>query len=83
MAHFDEKHYRLLKAIHRAGGTPCENFPELFFPDDITDPVKRRVATVVAKKMCGECPVQRECFRYAVESGQKHGIWGGTSPSER
>jgi WhiB family transcriptional regulator, redox-sensing transcriptional regulator len=83
MGHFDEKHYRLLKAIHAVGGVACESFPELFFPDDISDPAKRRVASAVAKKMCFRCPVQKECFRYAVESGQKHGIWGGTSPSER
>ena len=83
MGHFDEKHYRLLKAIHAAGGTPCEDFPEVFFPEDIRDPIKRQLATIVAKKLCAGCPVQRECFRYAIETGQKYGIWGGTSPQER
>jgi WhiB family redox-sensing transcriptional regulator len=83
VGHFDEKHYRLLKAIHAAGGTPCEDFPEVFFPEDIRDPIKRQLATIVAKKLCAGCPVQRECFRYAIETGQKYGIWGGTSPQER
>jgi len=83
MGHFDEKHYRLLKAIHKAGGAPCQDFPEVFFPEDIRDPMKRQLATIVAKKLCAGCPVQRECFRYAIETGQKYGIWGGTSPQER
>jgi len=83
MGHFDEKHYRLLKAIHEAGGAPCEDFPEVFFPEDIRDPMKRQLATIVAKKLCAGCPVQRECFRYAIETGQRYGIWGGTSPQER
>ena len=81
--HFSEKHYRLLKAVHASGGSPCEKFPELFFPEDISDPVKKRLATVIAKKLCDTCPIKAECFRYAVESGQKYGIWGGTSPGER
>lgn len=81
--HFSQKHYRLLKAIHSAGGAPCEDFPELFFPEDISDPVKKRLATVIAKKLCDTCPVKQECFRYAIESGQKYGVWGGTSPGER
>ena len=83
MGHFGEKHYRLLKAIHAAGGTPCEDFPAVFFPEDIRDPMKRQLATIVAKKLCAGCPVQRECFRYAIETGQRYGIWGGTSPQER
>lgn len=83
MARFDEKHYKLLRAIHQNGGSPCEPYPELFFPEDITDPVRRKLATIIAKKLCNDCPIKIDCFRYAVESGQKYGIWGGTSPNER
>jgi WhiB family redox-sensing transcriptional regulator len=83
MGHFDQKHYRLLKAIHAAGGVPCEEFPELFFPDEIRDETRRRLSVVIAKKLCDTCPVKAECFRYAVESGQKYGIWAATLPSER
>jgi WhiB family redox-sensing transcriptional regulator len=83
MGHFDEKHYRLLRAIHEAGGVACEDFPELFYPEDVQDPMKRQLATLIAKRLCNECPIKAECFRYAVESGQKHGIWAGTSPHER
>lgn len=83
MGHFDEKHYRLLKAIHAAGGVPCESFPEVMFPEDQPDPMKRQLATLIAKRLCSGCPIKAECFRYAVETGQKAGIWGGTSPHER
>lgn len=83
MGHFDEKHYRLLKAIHEAGGAPCEDFPEVFFPEDIRDPMKRQLAVLVAKRLCNECPVKTECFRYAVETGQRFGIWASTLPHER
>lgn len=83
MAHFDEKHYRLLRAIHEAGGAKCEDFPELFFPDDIREPMKRQLAILVAKRLCNECPIKAECFRYAVESGQRYGIWAATLPHER
>jgi WhiB family redox-sensing transcriptional regulator len=83
MGHFDEKHYRLLRAIHANGGVACEDFPELMYPEDIPDPMKRQLATLIAKRLCNECPIKDECFRYAVESGQKHGVWAGTLPHER
>lgn len=83
MANFDQGHYRLLKAIQAAGGVVCEDYPELFFPEDFTDPVKKRLAIVIARRLCSDCPVKTECFRYAVGSGQKAGIWAGTLPSER
>ena len=31
----DTKHFKLLRAIHVAGGVPCEPYPELFFPEDL------------------------------------------------
>jgi hypothetical protein len=34
----DTKHFKLLRAIHVANGVPCEPYPELFFPEDVTDP---------------------------------------------
>jgi WhiB family redox-sensing transcriptional regulator len=83
VGHFDQKHYRLLKAIHAAKGVPCESFPELFFPEEIRDETRRKLASLIAKRMCSTCPIVEECFRYAIESGQKYGIWGGTSPNER
>ena len=51
--------------------------PRLFYPEEheLVDPEARRV--------CAACPVQRECLTHAMESGEKHGVWGGTSVNER
>ncbi len=32
-----------------------------------------------AKAICAECVVCSECLEYAIWSGEKFGIWGGTS----
>lgn len=41
----------------------------------------RQVAA--AKQECARCPVRTECLTYALEQGEDHGIWGGTTPAER
>ena len=77
--------YIALLALIQTNGNkvPCEWEPELWFPEDIEDPKTRQVATAEAIKGCRACPVQEACFDYALESNQKHGIWGGSLPSER
>ena len=30
-----------------------------------------------AKKLCGQCPVRRDCAKWALDNKQLHGIWGG------
>jgi WhiB family redox-sensing transcriptional regulator len=37
----------------------------------------------MAKAICGGCAVRGQCLKFAVERGEAHGIWGGTSESER
>lgn len=37
----------------------------------------------MAKRICGQCPVRRECLAYALHHGLEHGIWGGLTPNER
>jgi WhiB family redox-sensing transcriptional regulator len=49
---------------------------ELFFPD-------RGEPTRHAKAVCAGCEVRAECLDYALETGQKFGVWGGTSERER
>ena len=73
----------LLAAIRQAGKVPCEWKPEYWFPEDIADPDTRVVATTLALAGCRKCPIMEECFTYALESGQRHGIWGGSLPSDR
>lgn len=50
--------------------------PEMFFPD-------KGGSTRDAKAICATCPVRRECLDYALEHGERFGIWGGHSERER
>lgn len=36
-----------------------------------------------ALETCKACPVQQECLRYAIDSREMYGIWGGMTESER
>jgi len=55
----------------------CTNVDQdLFFPE-------RGASTRLAKAVCRRCPVQEECLEYAVNNGEKFGIWGGLSERER
>lgn len=35
-----------------------------------------------ALDFCGDCPVQKRCLRFALESQQLWGVWGGRDESE-
>ncbi|MFH8409183.1 WhiB family transcriptional regulator [Streptomyces sp. NPDC018019] len=58
-----------------------EEDPELFFPVGVTGPAAQQQAD--AKAVCRQCPVTAECLDWALETGQNHGIWGGTDEVER
>ena len=49
---------------------------DIFFPE-------RGASTRLAKAVCRRCEVQEECLEYAVNIGEKFGIWGGLSERER
>ena len=55
--------------------------PELFFPLVPAGPGLSQV--VRAKAVCARCQVRAECLRFAMETVQDHGVWGGTSEEER
>ena len=73
----------LLAAIREVGKVPCELSPYAWFPEDIAEPKAREQAVAYALEGCSKCPVQEQCFTYALERGEKHGIWGGSLPHER
>lgn len=50
--------------------------PEAFFPE-------RGCSTAEAKRICMACPVRTECLDYALEHGERFGVWGGLSERER
>lgn len=55
--------------------------PDLFFPIGTTGPAV--VQAEEAKAVCRRCPVMERCLQWALESGQDHGVWGGTDEEDR
>ena len=55
--------------------------PELFFPDGNSGPAL--LQTEEAKAVCRRCEVAETCLKWALESGQEAGVWGGLSEGER
>lgn len=55
--------------------------PELFFPIGNTGPALVQIEE--AKAVCRRCPVIDECLKWAMETGQDAGVWGGMSEDER
>lgn len=65
----------------RHGAACRDEDPELFFPITETGPGARQVDR--AKAVCARCPVRERCLEYALERGLDHGIFGGTTETER
>jgi WhiB family redox-sensing transcriptional regulator len=55
--------------------------PELFFAIGTTGPALRQIGE--AKAVCCRCEVEDICLRWAVDSRQETGVWGGLSEDER
>ena len=55
--------------------------PELFFPIGNTGPALHQIEQ--AKAVFHRCPVLETCLKWALESGQDAGVWGGLSEDER
>ncbi len=56
----------------------CAGHPDrgAWFPEDGESPAR-------AKAVCRACPVRSECLAFALKTGQREGVWGGTTPYER
>ena len=50
--------------------------PDLFFPE-------KGQSTKPAKKICKNCQVKEECLQFALDRGERFGIWGGMSEKKR
>lgn len=55
--------------------------PELFFP--IGNHAAAQLQTEEAKAVCRGCLVIDVCLKWAIESDQEFGVWGGHSEDER
>lgn len=55
--------------------------PELFFP--IGYGAQARLQREEAKEVCAGCPVRVECRKWALDTGQGAGVWGGLDETER
>ncbi len=64
---------------HRA--TCLDEDPELFFPIGNAGPALLQIEE--AKAVCRRCEVTETCLKWALESGQDTGVWGGLSEDER
>jgi WhiB family transcriptional regulator, redox-sensing transcriptional regulator len=75
---------RLLRAINERHLDPawrtrglCQSVdPETFFPAP-SEPADAAVS------LCRTCEVQGPCLAWALDVGDCHGVWGGTTPRER
>jgi WhiB family redox-sensing transcriptional regulator len=75
------KLFSFLEKQEEAGELPCQNFPDLFFPDQKGSGQAQDIAS--AKELCADCPLLIDCAEYAIESKEQYGIWGGLTADER
>jgi WhiB family redox-sensing transcriptional regulator len=55
----------------------CRGIPsEIFFP-----PVEHEAFE--AKAVCARCSVRDHCLEFAIDAGERFGIWGGMTTQER
>lgn len=56
--------------------------PEMFFLPENSRMGDKEQRILMAKKVCGTCPVIEECRKFAIETRQRYGVWGGLSEEE-
>ena len=65
-----------MNAHWRADALCAEVGLDLFYPEV-------GESTAAAKAVCARCAVRPECAQYALDHGERFGIWGGMSVRER
>ena len=56
---------------------------ELFFPPEEEQGEYFRLRVSLAKRICRDCPVRRQCAGYALATDERYGVWGGLTAAER
>ncbi len=60
----------------RESAVCAQTDPEMWFPD-------KGGSIRLAKRICASCPVTAPCLAYALDHGERFGVWGGLSERER
>jgi WhiB family redox-sensing transcriptional regulator len=50
--------------------------PDAFFPEQGGD-------VYAPKRVCAACDVRAQCLQYALDHGERFGVWGGLTANER
>jgi len=76
-----ERAYRdLMQAIQDNDGVECAQLPDIFFPEEWAKSTHADI--LLAKTVCGRCPVKTQCLEYAMTEDE-HGLWAGLTAHER
>ena len=81
--HSQNLYDRLMELQRDLGETPCEQLPDVFYPEDYESVEMFDTATEVAKGLCAECPIMQQCREWGIVAGIPYGIIGGLTPQER
>lgn len=65
----------------RAAGACLHADPDLFFPIAVGTASASQVTA--ALRICDGCQVRQQCLDFAMQTGETHGVWGGTTPEDR
>lgn len=80
----EKRLFELNLAIRANEGVECQEYPELFFPEDAHQHWSTRSPEIAfAKLVCERCPLILQCREYAVFADESYGIWGGMTAQER
>ena len=52
--------------------------PDIFYPEH-----GQWTKAAAAREVCQRCPVKTECGQHALDTDERHGIWGGGSIDRR
>jgi len=77
----NDEHAGTVTAVTLLRAACRDEDPELFFPVGKTGPALLQIEE--AKEVCRRCEVVEACLRWALETGQDAGVWGGMSEDER
>ena len=79
----DNAYKRLMELQRDNGGSPCEELPQVFYPEEFEDPEMYDLAEKIAKNLCAECPLLKACRDWGLFAAVPSGIIGGLTVHER